>query len=70
MKLIPVLTLYMQDTYKGGLAAEPVLYCIYNMPDFHKKVKFFTKFFYMSPFVVFLCTDKFGSIQLCPSVTY
>ena len=26
MKLIPVLTLYMQDTYKGGLAAEPVLY--------------------------------------------
>ena len=25
MKLIPVLTLYMQDIYKGGLAAEPVL---------------------------------------------
>ena len=24
MKLIPVLTLYMQDIYKGGLAAEPV----------------------------------------------
>ena len=48
MKLIPVLTLYMQDIYKGGLAAEPVLYCIYNMPDFHKKV--------------FLCTDKSSSI--------
>ena len=30
MKLIPVLTLYMQDIYKGGLAAEPVLY---NMLD-------------------------------------
>ena len=45
MKLIPVLTLYMQDIYKGGLAAEPVLYCIYNMPDFHKKVKFSTNFF-------------------------
>ena len=24
MKLIPVLTLYMQDIYKGELAAEPV----------------------------------------------
>ena len=24
MKLIPVLTLYMQNIYKGGLAAEPV----------------------------------------------
>lgn len=24
MKLIPVLTLHMQDIYKGGLAAEPV----------------------------------------------
>ena len=30
MKFIHVLTLYMQDTYKGGLAAEPVLY---NMLD-------------------------------------
>ena len=38
MKLIPVLTLYMQDIYKGGLAAEPVLYCIYNMPNFIKNV--------------------------------
>lgn len=45
MKLISVLTLYMQDIYKGGLAAEPVLYCIYNMPDFHKKIKFSTNFF-------------------------
>ena len=68
MKLISVLTLYMQDIYKGGLAAEPVLYCIYNIPDFHKKVKFSTNFFYMGSFVVFLCTDKSGSIQLCPSV--
>ena len=69
MKLIPVLTLYMQDIYKGGLAAEPVLYCIYNMPDFHKKVKF-SAIFYMSPFVVFICMDKSGSIQLCRSVNY
>ena len=45
MKLIPVLTLYMQDIYKGGLAAEPVLYCIYNMPDFYKKSKIFYEFF-------------------------
>lgn len=45
MKFIHVLTLYMQGIYKGGLAAEPVLYCIYNMPDFHKKVKFSTNFF-------------------------
>ena len=30
MKFIHVLTLYMQDIYKGGLAAEPVLY---NMLD-------------------------------------
>ena len=35
------------------------------MPDFHKKVKFSTNFFiYMGQFVVFLCTDKSGSIQL------
>ena len=68
MKLIPVLTLYMQDIYKGGLAAEPVLYCIYNMPDFYKKSKIFYEFFYIGLFVVFLCTNKSGSIQLCPSV--
>ena len=28
MKLIPVLTLYMYDIYKGGLAAEPVEYLL------------------------------------------
>ena len=66
MKLIPVLTLYMQDIYKGGLAAEPVLYCIYNMPDFYKKSKIFYEFFYIGLFVVFLCTDKSGNIQFCP----
>ena len=44
MKLIPVLTLYI-DICKGGLAAEPVLYCIYNMPDFYKKIKFSANFF-------------------------
>jgi len=38
------------------------------MPDFYKKNKIFCEFFYMSPFVVFLCTDKSVSIQLCPSV--
>ena len=70
MKFIHVLTLYMQDIYKGGLAAEPVLYCIYNMPDFYKKSKIFYEFFYIGLFVVFLCTDKSGSIQLCPSVIF
>lgn len=41
-----------------------------NMPDFYKKSKIFCEFFYMSPFVVFLCTDKSGSIQLCLFANY
>ena len=39
-----------------------------NMSDFYKKSKIFYEFFYIGLFVVFLCTDKSGSIQLCPSM--
>lgn len=35
MKLIPVLTLYMQDIYKGGLAAEPVEYLVMQQLTLH-----------------------------------
>ena len=36
----------------------------------HFRIVKFSAIFYMSPFVVFLCTDKPGSIQLCRSVNY
>ena len=52
----------MQDIYKGGLAAEPVLYCIYNMPDFHKKIKAPELYFLFSEFsciVTFPNTNPF-----------
>ena len=66
MKLIPVLTLYMQDIYKGGLAAEPVLYCIYNMPNFIKNVQFLREIFICIVYTVHL---SFSSAQINPAAS-
>ena len=66
MKLIPVLTLYMQNIYKGGLAAEPVLYCIYNMPNFIKNVQFLREIFIR---IVYTAHLLFSSAQINPAAS-
>lgn len=55
MKLIPVLTLHMQDIYKGGLAAEPVEYFSYVAADSSRNCCFFI-------FISFV--PKFGLLKL------
>ena len=55
MKLIPVLTLYMQDIYKGGLAAEPVEYFSYAAAGSSRSCCFFI-------FISFV--PKFGLLKL------